>query len=228
MIFKKRFQGDDVAITIYKGAAELNLPIALVPLWGEYPNVEGSLRLGIRDTTLLLLFKMRSPQLLRMVDRHNGPVYRDSCVEAFLKHAEREEYLNFEFSASGKILAAKGRSREQRTFFDPDLIDTIPRKIEILENTNRQSRYVLSVELDLKAFGLVEEGEEVKLGELHCMRRRTQGSLLSGGEPDRNREAGFSCPQLLCPPDYRRALNTSTPVSSASPRSLVRARWARC
>jgi hypothetical protein len=163
MIFKKRFQGDDVAITIYKGAAELNLPIALVPLWGEYPNVEGSLRLGIRDTTLLLLFKMRSPQLLRMVDRHNGPVYRDSCVEAFLKHAEREEYLNFEFSASGKILAAKGRSREQRTFFDPDLIDTIPRKIEILENTNRQSRYALSAELDLKAFGLVEEGEEVKL-----------------------------------------------------------------
>jgi hypothetical protein len=84
-------------------------------------------------------------------------------VEAFLKHAEREEYLNFEFSASGKILAAKGRSREQRTFFDPDLIDTIPRKIEILENTNRQSRYALSAELDLKAFGLVEEGEEVKL-----------------------------------------------------------------
>ncbi len=163
MIFKKRFWEGDVAFTVYKGAAESSLPIALVPLWGEYPNVEGSVRLGLRDTTLLLIFKMRSPQLLRMVDRHNGPVYRDSCVEAFLQQQGRDEYLNFEFSASGSILAAKGKNRENRTFFDPDLIDTIPRTIEILENNNRQSRYVVSVELDLRAFGLVEEGREVNL-----------------------------------------------------------------
>ncbi|NLZ77274.1 MAG: hypothetical protein GX911_04835, partial [Spirochaetales bacterium] len=71
--------------------------------------------------------------------------------------------LNFEFSASGGILVARGKNRENRTFFDPDLIDTIPRTIEILENSNRQSRYTLSAELDLAAFGLAKEGREVDL-----------------------------------------------------------------
>ena len=152
-----------MAITIQRGSAETHLPIALAPLWGEYPNVEASLRLGVRDTNLLLLYKVRSPQLIRMVTTHNGPVYTDSCVEAFLKRRDSDEYLNFEFSASTFILAAKGPNRANRTFFDPKLIDSIRRTVQIKENTNHQSQYSIAIELDLQAFGLLQEGEAIDL-----------------------------------------------------------------
>ena len=189
-----------MAITIQRGEPDSHLPIALTPHWGEYPNVEVSLRLGWENNTLLLLFKVRSPQLIRMVQAHNGPVYEDSCTEIFIKRADCAEYLNFEFSASTFILAAKGSNRDDRTFFEPSVIDQITRRVEILENTNHQSRYAMSIALDLELFGLVDKEETPNLfvnftacGDGHNERYYLAANPIQTVKPD------FHTPQYFTP-----------------------------
>lgn len=189
-----------MAITIQHGVPNSHLPIALIPHWGEYPNVEVALRLGWENNTLFLNFKVRSPQLIRMVQAHNGPVYEDSCTEIFIKRADRREYLNFEFSASTFILAAKGTNRDDRIFFEPAVIDQITRRVEILENNNHQSRYAMSIALDLECFGLVDKGESPNLlanftacGDGHKERYYVAANPIQTVKPD------FHTPQYFTP-----------------------------
>ena len=185
-----------MAFTVYKGAAESSLPIALVPLWGEYPNVEGSVRLGIRDTTLLLIF-MRSPafedggstQWTRVQGQLRGSVFTATG---------KGRVSELRVQRLGTSLPPKGKPRKP-DIFDPDLIDTIPRTIEILENNNRQSRYVVSVELDLRAFGLVEEGREVNLRGNFNAAATGQGSYYLAANPIGTVKPDFHAPTSSFP-----------------------------
>lgn len=159
-------------VTISGSPLERTLPIQLLPLWGEYEGVEASLRLRWEGEKLYLRYLVREPELRRMVTEHNGRVWEDSCVEAFLQREGRKAYVNVECSASTKILAAKGEGRADRSFFPVSFIETIEHSVRILENTNLQSRWMLDLTLDLVALGLIEEHEDlrqVKLkGNFYC------------------------------------------------------------
>ncbi|MGE4526290.1 MAG: carbohydrate-binding family 9-like protein, partial [Sphaerochaeta sp.] len=134
-------------ITIYSRPLAQTLPISLIPLWGEYEGVEASVRMAWENQLLHLRYQVREPQLRRMVTEHNGRVWEDSCVEAFLQREGQEVYVNVECSASLSMLAGRGEGRANRTLFPPDFIQTIDHTVEILENSNKQSRWTLEVSL---------------------------------------------------------------------------------
>jgi hypothetical protein len=58
----------------------------------------------------------------------NGPVYKDSCVEFFVRPANEGIYYNFEFNCIGNILLACGISRHNRVFAPTEIIEKILRK----------------------------------------------------------------------------------------------------
>ncbi len=151
---------------------ERALPIPLLPCWGEYEGVEASLRLAWEGKVLRLRYLVEQPQLRRMVDQQGGPVWEDSCVEAFLQREGENTYVNVECSASTKVLVGKGEGRQNRKMFDPSFLQSLPVSVEILENNTQTSRWKLDLELDLIKLGLVKEDEDLSFvslrGNFYC------------------------------------------------------------
>ena len=77
----------------------------------------------------------------------NDPVYRDSCVEFFIKAIKNKKtYCNFEFNALGTFLSQTGDDRNNRKFIDK----TEAKSIQINVNRNlkssiKRNRWNLSV-----------------------------------------------------------------------------------
>lgn len=188
-------------IRIGKGMVDSALPIALLPLWGEYEGVEASVRLRWEEQSLHVRFMVCEPELRRMTTAHNQAVWEDSCVEVFLQREGSDEYVNVECSASTKILVARGPGRHGRVHVPPAFIDTIPCTVNILENSNAQSRWRADLSLDLVALGLVGEGERMedvslrgnfyKCGDKHAVvHYLAAGEIMTSG-PDFHRPEYF-------------------------------------
>ena len=127
-------------------------------LWGSDRNdVSVSAALSHRGPVLDVVFSVQEKELRRMVWEDGGPVWMDSCVEIFIMGREGE-YSNFEISASGAMLACHGTSRSGRVPYSDEVINSVKRRVEILENNNKQSRYRVSVSLDLSILGLADAG----------------------------------------------------------------------
>jgi hypothetical protein len=154
--------GCDAMITVHKVPLDKSLPVVLHQCWGDSDDVEASLRLSWEGSFLHLRFLVREPQLRRMVTEHNGRVWEDSCVEAFLARQDSEEYINVECSASTSILLGKGQSRHDRQLFPVSVIENIPYTVEILENNTKQSRWKAELSLDLVQLGVLKEGETLE------------------------------------------------------------------
>ena len=148
------------------------LPLMLTPCWTEAENVQASVRLSWQENRLFVAFSVCEPQLRRMVQEHNQRVWEDSCVEVFLKREDSDEYINVECSASGSLLIAKGSQRSGRKPFDHSVVESVPVKITILENNNKQSRWKAELELDLIMLTILKEEEslpEISLfGNCYC------------------------------------------------------------
>ncbi len=52
------------------------------------------------------IFKVKDRYVIRRCSRFQEPVYKDSCVEIFLKPTPSEGYFNFEFNCGGALLAS--------------------------------------------------------------------------------------------------------------------------
>ncbi len=69
------------------------------------PKVEARLLYG--DDALFLQFRVRDDRYIRVVaTEFMGPVYRDSCVEFFVRPRADAGYFNFEINAGGTLLAS--------------------------------------------------------------------------------------------------------------------------
>lgn len=164
--------GCDAMITVHKVPLDNSLPVVLHQCWGNSDEVEANVHLSWEGSTLHLRFLVREPQLRRMVREHNGQVWEDSCVEAFLARQDSDEYINVECSASTSLLVGRGTSRHDRQLLPVPLIASIPCSVEILENNTKQSRWKAELSLDLVQLGVLKEGEtleEVPLkGNFYC------------------------------------------------------------
>jgi hypothetical protein len=184
-------------IRITQGAMDRALPIALVPLWGEYPQVEARARLRYEGRHLHVRFMATEPQLRRMVTDHNGRVWEDSCVEIFLQREGQDEYVNVECSASTKMLVARGTNREDRERWPIDFIDKIPCSVTILENSTAKSRWKAEIALDLVALGLV--GADEPMGEVVL-----RGNLYKCGDKLKEPHYLAAFPIGTLKPDFHR------------------------
>lgn len=138
------------------------LRLILSPAWVETEDVFADSRLSWKGKTLIIEWNVKEPQLRRMCTHANDEVWTDSCVEIFLKRPDESEYRNFEFSAAGYALVGHGSSRKGRELYPEATVASIPIKVTLLENTTKESVWKLHAEIDLQAFGLLQEGEELK------------------------------------------------------------------
>jgi len=122
-------------------------------LWGSKPEeVKAEAKLLLEGSKITLEFDVVEKELRRMISEDNGDVWTDSCVEFFC--GDGEKYCNFEFSASGAMLAGSGTGRKDRIRFPNELLKSVKREVRILENNNHQSHWTLKAEFDLDDFGL--------------------------------------------------------------------------
>lgn len=176
--------------------------LALKGLWNTGDGVDVVLTLGHEDGILTLVYEVAEPELRRMVTHANGPVWTDSCVELFIQ-GRGEEYSNFEFSASGAFLAAHGRGRAGRVFYDEEARRHVHDSVTILENNNHLSRWRLEARLDLAALGIIESvPSTVRLNAYKCgdgLRKPHFLSLfpIDVPEPDFHRPEFFQSVNLV-------------------------------
>ena len=86
--------------------------------WKEYPYkpvVAFDIARGDKD--LYLHYFVRGLSLRAMAFEDGEPVYKDSCVELFVRKEDELFYTNFEFNCIGTCLAARGQGRHDRTPF---------------------------------------------------------------------------------------------------------------
>ncbi len=88
-------------------------------LWGTtyQPQVTGRLA-WVEGKGFALRMTCREQNPTRVYTRRDDPVYRDSCMEAFLNFtpdAAEPGYINFEMNANGAMLCAIGPDRNHRT-----------------------------------------------------------------------------------------------------------------
>lgn len=152
---------EQMMVRVAANEVSCGVPLLLSPSWDEAEGVQVSLRLNHDSKYLQVHFSVMEKQLRRMCTNHNEPVYTDSCVEVFLQKQGEAEYINFEFSASGKALVGRGTGREGRTLFPVSLIEQIPVTVTILENNLDKSFWKLDAYLDLAQFGLCDEGQDL-------------------------------------------------------------------
>ena len=72
-------------------------------------------RIARTEDSLLVDFRVSGLDLRALNAEDNGRQWEDSCVEVFLENPGGNEYYNFEINPLGKVLAARGAGRENRT-----------------------------------------------------------------------------------------------------------------
>ena len=72
-------------------------------------------RIARTEEGLIVDFRVSGLDLRALNTEDNGRQWEDSCVEVFLGNPDGSEYYNFEINPLGKVLAAKGPGRENRT-----------------------------------------------------------------------------------------------------------------
>lgn len=74
------------------------------------------------ETTLEVILWCEEPFVPPACKKANGPVYLDSCLEAFVMFYPQhtEGYINFEMNALGTLLLQFGKGRHDRRFLKPE------------------------------------------------------------------------------------------------------------
>ena len=72
-------------------------------------------RIARTEDSLIVDFRVSGLDLRALNTEDNGSQWEDSCVEVFIENPDGSEYYNFEINPLGKVLAAKGASRHDRT-----------------------------------------------------------------------------------------------------------------
>ncbi len=126
--------------------------------WKDFynDNSKATFRIAYNGTKVALFYEVWEDELIANTTENNTEVYKDSCVEFFIK-GDESYYINFEFSLSCCALVQKGVNRKKREFFENDKINTIQREI------SRSKKYWnLFTIIDLEEFGLIPKEKYIQ------------------------------------------------------------------
>lgn len=84
-------------------------PILRIQHW--YPNEcvhrpDTAVHIGYGEDGIALRYRVRDADVVCRYARYLEPVYKDSCVEFFVRPTDAPGYFNFEFNALGALLAS--------------------------------------------------------------------------------------------------------------------------
>jgi len=100
--------------------------------WSDYayrPKVE--FRMVYCDSALLLQYKVKEQAVRAVAAVDNGEVWKDSCVEVFIKPDNDDLYYNFEFNCIGLCLLSVGTARAGREMATMEVLSKIRRKTSL-------------------------------------------------------------------------------------------------
>lgn len=104
--------------------------IGQYPWGGQYrPRAFAVVR--ATETTLEIMLWCEEPFVTPACKKANGPVYLDSCLEAFVMFYPQytEGYINFEMNALGTLLLQFGEGRHDRRFLRPGADALFPKVV---------------------------------------------------------------------------------------------------
>lgn len=104
--------------------------IGQYPWGGQYrPRAFAVVR--AKETTLEIMLWCEEPFVTPACKKANGPVYLDSCLEAFVMFYPQytEGYINFEMNALGTLLLQFGEGRHDRRFLRPGTDALFPKVV---------------------------------------------------------------------------------------------------
>lgn len=129
-------------------------PIDKMP-WPENYKPEAAFAAAHNDLCLFIKFYVAEQAIRAVYSRPHDPVYKDTCVEAFLAFNGEPAYYNFEFNCLGTCLAGYGTGRNDRRALPEENIARIQRLSVI--DTNHDSafpfQWQLTLAVPLEVFG---------------------------------------------------------------------------
>ncbi|QHE53039.1 carbohydrate-binding family 9-like protein [Pontibacillus sp. HMF3514] len=95
--------------------------------WNEQSGPVTEVRLCYTCSHLHIHFTTYETKPRSTYTQHNDPVYKDSCVEFFIKPkpSEDDRYVNIEVNSLGTCLIGMGISRTQRTRLNQEMCESI-------------------------------------------------------------------------------------------------------
>lgn len=115
-----------------------------------------------------------------LVQEDNGRSWEDSCVEIFLQNpANPIEYLNFETTCRGFILAARGTGRDNRQTLPLDMIAKIKRTSTAPNIQDESVYWDMTIEIPAEIFGLKEFKEPLRGNLYKCADKANTPHYLS-------------------------------------------------
>ncbi len=126
--------------------------------WKDFynDNSKANFRIAYSGTKVALYYEVWEKELIANTKEDNGEVYKDSCVEFFIK-GDESYYINFEFSLSYCVLVQKGNNRKKREFISKEKINTIKR--EVSRSNNYWNLFAI---IDLEEFELLPHDKYIQ------------------------------------------------------------------
>lgn len=94
--------------------------------WAKYPyKPEVKFKIAYLKSDIYLKFYVKEKSIRAVNSNINDNVWEDSCVELFISPSSEDVYYNFEFNCIGTCLVQKGISRNNRSYFDAEVIQSI-------------------------------------------------------------------------------------------------------
>jgi hypothetical protein len=130
--------------------------------WPEYPYKPiVAVDVARSDLSMYIRFFVRGNSLKAAYEDDNSPVYKDSCVEFFMKKTDEDSYMNFEFNCIGTCDAAQRISREIKTSLSKEEYSSIRRYTSLERKSFPEKKGVYEWELvaaiPLKLMGLTSD-----------------------------------------------------------------------
>lgn len=152
------------------------------------PKVE--FKIAHNKTSLLIKFFVEEKCTMAHVDKDNGQVWTDSCVELFISPKDDEHYYNFEFNCIGKILIGYRKDRNDAIHAPKEVLDMVIRKASLGDKTFQEiygdNKWTLEVEIPI--FTLFKhnfeswQGLEFRMNAYKCGDNLSQPHYLSWAE----------------------------------------------
>lgn len=119
--------------------------------WAKYPyKPEVKFKIAYLKSDIYLKFYVKEKSIRAVNSIINDNVWEDSCVELFIAPFSEDVYYNFEFNCIGTCLVQKGTSRNNRSYFDVEVIKSIKTFSSLGKHTFEEKEGDYSWDLTIK------------------------------------------------------------------------------
>ncbi|MDR1645894.1 MAG: hypothetical protein LBS05_08770 [Tannerellaceae bacterium] len=116
--------------------------------WSEYAyKPVAVVDVARSNQSLYIRFFVKGNSLKAVYEEDGSPVYKDSCVEFFMKKTGEESYMNFEFNCLGVCDAARRISRDMKAMLSKEEYKQIRRYTTMEQKAFPEKKGVYAWEL---------------------------------------------------------------------------------